>query len=409
MCGYWNKIILRMNRIFLGIAFILLFFTSCKDEPIKYTINGDISGASNMYIKVIDMTKPGLQPDSLQLDVMGRFSFKKQSNQPGDYIFFFKKADYFRVTPLPNETILIKAQSNKLIETHEIYGSEESVQVSKIIKNHYKSVKVIDTLNQYYLNNQLNPALDSIIVRLAFINDSVYNAERSYLESFIEANSSSLASYIALSLKFELNRNIFIIKRDLKYFEMVDTALYNRFDTIDIVKMMNAYVSLNRSKIKKEEVKKSKSLIGKQAPPISLPNVKGDTLTLVSLRGKYVLVDFWGTWCRPCRKENPNLRMAYGKYKKKGFEIFQVAIEHNKTDWKNTIREDKLYWKYQVSELTYMNSKIAREYYVKAIPTNYLINPEGVVIAKNLFGEALQAKLSELFTVKKSTTLNNAE
>lgn len=398
-----------MNRIFLGIAFILLFFTSCKDEPIKYTINGDISGASNMYIKVIDMTKPGLQPDSLQLDVMGRFSFKKQSNQPGDYIFFFKKADYFRVTPLPNETILIKAQSNKLIETHEIYGSEESVQVSKIIKNHYKSVKVIDTLNQYYLNNQLNPALDSIIVRLAFINDSVYNAERSYLESFIEANSSSLASYIALSLKFELNRNIFIIKRDLKYFEMVDTALYNRFDTIDIVKMMNAYVSLNRSKIKKEEVKKSKSLIGKQAPPISLPNVKGDTLTLVSLRGKYVLVDFWGTWCRPCRKENPNLRMAYGKYKKKGFEIFQVAIEHNKTDWKNTIREDKLYWKYQVSELTYMNSKIAREYYVKAIPTNYLINPEGVVIAKNLFGEALQAKLSELFTVKKSTTLNNAE
>lgn len=398
-----------MNRIFLGIAFILLFFTSCKDEPIKYTINGDISGASNMYIKVIDMTKPGLQPDSLQLDVMGRFSFKKQSNQPGDYIFFFKKADYFRVTPLPSETILIKAQSNKLIETHEIYGSEESVQVSKIIKNHYKSVKVIDTLNQYYLNNQLNPALDSIIVRLAFINDSVYNAERSYLESFIEANSSSLASYIALSLKFELNRNIFIIKRDLKYFEMVDTALYNRFDTIDIVKMMNAYVSLNRSKIKKEEVKKSKSLIGKQAPPISLPNVKGDTLTLVSLRGKYVLVDFWGTWCRPCRKENPNLRMAYGKYKKKGFEIFQVAIEHNKTDWKNTIREDKLYWKYQVSELTYMNSKIAREYYVKAIPTNYLINPEGVVIAKNLFGEALQAKLSELFTVKKSTTLNNAE
>lgn len=398
-----------MNKILLGIALLLLIFTSCKDEPVKYTINGAISGASNMYIKYIDMTKPGLKPDSIQLDVMGKFSFVKKSTQPGDYIFFFRNADYFRVTPLPNENITIEAKFNKLIESHKILGSAESEQVSQIIKMHYSSVSVIDTLNRFYIKNQLNPELDTIIERLSFISDSVFKSEKSYLEKYIEANSSSIASYVALSLKFETNRNLFTIKRDLKYFEMVDTALYNRFDTVDIVKMISSYVAHNKVKLKRENVKEPYSLIGKQAPPIFLPNIYGDTLTLESLKGKYVLVDFWGSWCRPCRKENPNLRKAYRSYRKKGFEIFQVAIERNKTDWKNTIREDKLYWKYQVSELNYMDSKTAREYYVKAIPTNYLVNSEGIVIAKNIFGEALQEKLNEVFTVKKAPIQNNAE
>ena len=398
-----------MNRILLSIILALFVFTSCKDEPVKYTINGSISGASNKYIKVIDMTKPGLQPDSIQLDVMGKFSFTKETTQPGDYIFFFKNSDYFRVTPLINETVSITANRNNLIESHKIEGSRESEQVSNIIKMHYRSVNVLDTLNQFYLKNQLNPNLDTIIARLSFISDSVYSTEKEYLENFIENNANSLASYVALSLKFEQNQNLFTIKNDLKYFTMVDTALYNRFDTIDIVNMINSFVTHSKSKNKQAKTDLPKSLIGNKAPPISLPNTKGDTLTLASLKGKYVLIDFWGTWCRPCRKENPNLRKAYRTYRRKGFEIFQIAIERNKTDWINTIREDRLYWKYQVSELTYMDSKIARKYNVKAIPTNYLVNPEGIIVAKNLFGEELLVKLKEVFAVKKIDTSGNAE
>ncbi|MGE4289615.1 MAG: TlpA family protein disulfide reductase, partial [Salinivirgaceae bacterium] len=110
----------------------------------------------------------------------------------------------------------------------------------------------------------------------------------------------------------------------------------------------------------------------------------------------YVLVDFWGSWCRPCRSEHENLRKTYRMFRYKGFEIFQVAIERNKTDWKNTLREDKLYWKYQVSELNYMESETAKAYRVKAIPANYLLDPNGIVVAQNLYGDALIEKLNEL-------------
>ena len=388
---------------------ILVILAGCKPDVIKYTINGSIKGGAGKYIKIIDMTRPGLPHDSIQLDMGGKFTFEKVSNQPGDYIFYFKNADYIRVTPLPKETVLITGKANNLIESHTITGSIESEQVSKIIKMHHKTVQIIDTLNQFYMKNQMHPGLDSIVNRLTFIGDSVYNKEKKDLENFIRKNPGTIASYIALSQKVGENINLFTLQNDLQYFEMVDTALQNRFDTIDIVKMISAYVYHGKQKLKTNNKSKKQSLIGKQALEISLPNVYGDTLTLSSLKGKYVLVDFWGSWCRPCRKENPNLRKAYRTYRRKGFEIFQVAIERNKTDWKNTIREDKLYWRYQVSELNYMDSKTAKAYGVKAIPSNYLVNPDGEIIAQNIYGENLLLKLSEIFAPKPISIEKNGE
>jgi thiol-disulfide isomerase/thioredoxin len=374
--------------------------SSCKQEPSKYTVRGKIKGGADKYMKIIDMTEPGFVPDSIQLDLGGNFTFEKQTPQPGDYIMYFKNTDYLRVTPLPDETLIITASYYNLTDSYKITGSPESELVSQIIKQHHKYVQIIDTLGLFYMKNQLNPKLDSIIIRLKQISDSIYNDEKAFLQKFIETNPSSFAAYIALSQKVGQHRQLFTVKNDFKYFEMVDTALANRFDTIDIVKMMSAYVSRAKMDIKTDSLKRTLSILGHFAPEIALPDIYGDTLKLSSLKGKYVLVDFWGSWCRPCRKENPKLRKIYRQYRKKGFEIFQVALEHNKTDWKNTIREDKLYWKYQVSELNYMNSKIAKLYRVKAIPTNFLINPEGKVIEQNLYGEALQKKLEDIFTIQ---------
>jgi peroxiredoxin len=259
------------------------------------------------------------------------------------------------------------------------------------------------------MKNQLHPALDSIVDRLKFITDSVYQNEKTYLENYIEKNPATLASYIALSQKLGQNLNLFTLQNDLKYFEMVDNALFQRFDTIAITNMLHAYVVQGKIKLQQQITENQKSLIGKQAPEISLSNAYGDTLKLSQLKGKYVLVDFWGTWCRPCRKENKNLSALYPKYRYKGFEIFQVAIERNKTDWKNTIREDKLFWKYQVSELNYMESETAKIYQVKALPANYLVNPEGIIIDQNLFGDSLQSKLAELFPPKPLPQIQNGQ
>ena len=135
--------------------------------------------------------------------------------------------------------------------------------------------------------------------------------------------------------------------------------------------------------------------IGEMAPDIALPTPEGDTVALSSLRGKYVLIDFWAAWCRPCRIENPNVVRMYHKYNDKGFEVFGVSLDRNKKDWVDAIQADGLVWT-QVSDLQYFNSAAARLYNIQAIPATYLIGPDGKIIAKNLRGAALEEKLAEV-------------
>ncbi|MFN7328953.1 MAG: peroxiredoxin family protein [Bacteroidota bacterium] len=135
--------------------------------------------------------------------------------------------------------------------------------------------------------------------------------------------------------------------------------------------------------------------VGQIAPEISLANPSGEIVKLSSLRGKYVLIDFWAKWCGPCRRENPNVVKAYKRFKDKGFEVFGVSLDRNKEDWVKAIAEDGLTWTH-VSDLKYFESQAAKDYNINAIPFSILLDKSGKIIAKNLRGAALEKKLEEV-------------
>jgi len=133
----------------------------------------------------------------------------------------------------------------------------------------------------------------------------------------------------------------------------------------------------------------------KQAPELSLPDVNGKTITLSSFKGKYVLVDFWASWCLPCRRENPNVVQAYNRYKGKNFTILGVSLDKQKDDWLGAIEADKLSWT-QVSDLQEWSSAAVSTFNFNGIPFNVLIDPDGKIIAQSLRGDSLERKLEEV-------------
>ena len=228
----------------------------------------------------------------------------------------------------------------------------------------------------YYKNSQLQGSKlqDSFVAYQQLDDDSLDISE------YIQANPSSLVSAYVLYRNFSYRLTPEEIGQNIA---LLDSTLYN-----------TPYVKvLNEVKLKKEAV-----VVGKKAPNFTAPTPEGTLVSLSDIVNKhsYTLVDFWASWCGPCRRENPNVVAAYNKYKREGFTVLGVSLDKNKDKWEAGIVKDNLNWT-QVSDLKFWDSEPAKLYGVRAIPSNFLVDKDGVIVAKDIKGDVLEQTLSKLY------------
>ena len=199
-------------------------------------------------------------------------------------------------------------------------------------------------------------------------------------KSFIKSNPNSIISVVALTQ----------FGGSMPDYEVV-SPLYNAFS----VDVKNSTVG--KAYAQKLDILKQ-TIVGAIAPDFTQNDPEGKPITMSSFKGKYLLIDFWASWCGPCRAENPNVVKAYAKYHDKGFEILGVSLDNDKgrDNWLKAIKGDGLVWS-QVSDLKYWSNEVAKKYGISSIPQNFLLDPTGKIVGKNLRGEALVKKLAEIF------------
>jgi thiol-disulfide isomerase/thioredoxin len=389
-----------------NIALLLLPFLIYSCTRTGVVIKGKLKNSpqgSYIYLQELLVTGKGLT-DSVLLDKSGSFKFKKEITNPSFFTLRVGQQHNNLVTILsmPGERIKIKGQADSLLQTYSVEGSEESKNVQLVTRRLTKTINCLDSLNQVYQQFLSSPNIENIRTILTANYTTCLEEQRQFSISFIKTHTSSLTCLMALYQQINSKTYVFDKEEDLTYFLKVDSALYLKYRDIPHMKALHANVQQMQEQNRLLKLQRMLSIMGAKAPEIALPSPKGDTVRLSSFKGKVVLLDFWASWCKPCRIENPKLIPIYYKYKSKGFEIFQVSLDKTKEDWINAIRTDGLWWTH-VSDLKYWQSPVVTLYNFESIPTSYLIDKDGTIIGKDLRGEALQQKLEDILGEKSNT------
>jgi len=366
-----------MKRLIAGSIMIAVLFSiiSCnKKETGGYAINGTVSGADSGWVLLKQRNEGKMKTvDSVQIKE-GKFAFAGKVDLPEVFYLKLKNVDGSFPFFIENTAITLKVYADS-IDKSTVTGSvshEAYLGYQKDEKMYNDKMEAL--YGDYMKAKEANDTVAAKTAETAY--DSVQKAQSVFTKEYILKNGkSTVAAYLAISNAYA--------------YTLEDLKAINK--AMDPSIAASPYVK----KLAERETILETVQEGKSAPEFTLNDTTGKPVSLSSFKGKVVLVDFWASWCGPCRAENPNVVAAYKKFGSKGFTVFGVSLDTDKAKWEAAIAKDGLTWTH-VSDLVGWDNAAAKQYGVMSIPANFLLDKEGKIIGSGLRGEELVKKLESV-------------